>query len=402
MENFSKVLSITYGDYPKDWQFEQLGNIGYTYSGLRGKSKDDFIKGNCPYIPFTNIMSNVVINNDNFEFVQVSKFESQNLALKEDLFFNGSSETPEEVGMCSVLLNDVPNLYLNSFCFGFRFYTKSIVFPLFLVYFFRSSIGRKILFPLAQGYTRYNLSKSAFLDLFIPIPPFPEQRAIAEVLSDVDALIEAQEALIEKKRLIKQGMMQELLTGKRQLSGFSGDWVTIQVKDVFDLKRGQVLATSKIMDAPIGDYKYPVYSSQTQNNGLLGFYDDHLFEDCITWTTDGANAGDVNFRSGKFYCTNVCGVCINNSDYSNKCIAGIINRVSREYVSYVGNPKLMNNVFAEITVNIPSSVDDQKEISKVIDDFDKEINLLELKLGKLKLIKQGMMQELLTGRTRLV
>ena len=105
---------------PKEgWEVKKLGSIGKPYGGLSGKSKSDFEDGKFPYIPFMNIMSNPIIDIDYFDFVKVGIDESQNKAIKGDLFFNGSSETPEEVGMCSVLLDDIPNLYLNSFCFGF-------------------------------------------------------------------------------------------------------------------------------------------------------------------------------------------------------------------------------------------------------------------------------------------
>ena len=96
----------------------------------------------------------------------------------------------------------------------------------------------------------------------------------------------------------------------------------------------------------------------------MGYYNEFLFEDAITWTTDGANAGTVHFRKGKFYCTNVCGVLLNSYGYANRCIAEILGRVSKRYVSYVGNPKLMNNVMSEICIYIPSLAEQSH-----IDDF---------------------------------
>ena len=84
---------------------------------------------------------------------------------------------------------------------------------------------------------------------------------------------------------------------------------------------------------------------------LMGYYSDYLYEDAITWTTDGANAGTVNFRAGKFYCTNVCGVLLSDKIETNKVIAEALNNVAKRYVSYVGNPKLMNNVMADIQLS---------------------------------------------------
>jgi type I restriction enzyme S subunit len=174
------------------------------------------------------------------------------------------------------------------------------------------------------------------------------------------------------------------------------------IKDIFRNTRGQVLAMTKISSNKLGEYQYPVYSSQTRDNGLAGYFTDYLFENCITWTTDGANAGDVKFRVGRFYCTNVCGVLESKEGYSNPCIAEIFNRVSKKYVSYVGNPKLMNNVVREIKITIPNSIEEQIAIGDILSDMDSEIDKLEQQLAKYRLVKQGMMQILLTGKVRLV
>lgn len=204
---------------PKEgWEVKKLGEVGKAYGGLSGKSKADFESGTYPYIPFMNIMSNPVIDTNYFDFVNINVGESQNGAQKGDLFFNGSSETPEEVGMCSVLLEDVPNLYLNSFCFGFRLNKDSKENGLYLSYFFRSIEGRKLFYSMAQGATRYNLSKSNFNKLEVKFPNPEEQTRIATILSDMDAEIGALEAKLEKYRKVKLGMMQNLLTGKIRLN----------------------------------------------------------------------------------------------------------------------------------------------------------------------------------------
>jgi type I restriction enzyme S subunit len=228
-----------------------------------------------------------------------------------------------------------------------------------------------------------------------------EQTAIATVLSDTDALIEKLGKLIAKKKAIKQGAMQQLLTGKKRLPGFSGEWETKKLDDIFRVTRGQVLAMTKTTRERMGEYQYPVYSSQTKDNGLAGYYKDYLFENCITWTTDGANAGEVKYRAGKFYCTNVCGVLENNVGYSNLCVAAIFNSISKKYVSYVGNPKLMNNVVSGIEVSIPRLIEEQIAIATILSDMDSEIEKLEQKKDKYIMLKQGMMQQLLTGRIRI-
>ncbi|KDN53658.1 restriction endonuclease [Flavobacterium seoulense] len=138
---------------------------------------------------------------------------------------------------------------------------------------------------------------------------------------------------------------------------------------------------------------YPVYSSQTKNKGLVGYYKDYLFENSITWTTDGANAGDVNYRLGKFYCTNVCGVLINQDGYCNICVAELINSVSKNYVSYVGNPKLMNGVMSEIKITFPS-IQEQIKISNFLLKLDEKINFETKLLTQYENQKKYLLQNL--------
>ena len=126
----------------------------------------------------------------------------------------------------------------------------------------------------------------------------------------------------------------------------------------------------------------------------MGYYKDYLYENAITWTTDGANAGTVNYREGKFYCTNVCGVLLSNKIKTNKMIAEALNNVSKGYVSYVGNPKLMNNVMADIEIKIPSSEIEREEISKLFINIDNLISLHQRKLEKLKNIKKACLEKM--------
>lgn len=200
-----------------EWEFHKLGEFGFVYSGLSGKRKADFGQGEKKYIPFLNVIYNTVINPSYLERVSILPGERQNRVQKDDVFFNSSSETPEEVGMCAVLLENINDIYLNSFCFGFRVADNDNLNSLFIAYFFRSPTGRQKLYPLAQGVTRYNLSKTNLLSVDFLIPSLPEQTAIAAVLSDLDAELAALERERAKWQSIKQGMMDDLLTGRVRL-----------------------------------------------------------------------------------------------------------------------------------------------------------------------------------------
>ena len=205
-----------------EWEVKRLGELGATYGGLAGKSKGDFGHGDAQYIPFMNVMGNVVIDANFLERVDIKLGESQNRVQSGDCFFNGSSETPGEVGMCALLTKQIDNLYLNSFCFGFRLKTGADASGLYLANFFRSRQGRDLLASLAQGAIRYNLSKQALLSVEFPCPTIEEEIAITEILSDMDAELAALEARRDKTRDFKQAMMQELLTGKTRLVAVGG------------------------------------------------------------------------------------------------------------------------------------------------------------------------------------
>lgn len=200
-----------------EWVPTSLRNLGRTYGGLTGKAGEDFGHGEAQYIPFLNIMNNVVLDSTYLETVNVAPTERQNEVMQGDLFFNGSSETPEEVGMCAVLLEPLKRVFVNSFCFGFRLFHGAAVDGLYLAYYLRSAEGRRLMYSLAQGATRHNLSKTALLALTFPLPALDEQRAISTVLSEMDAAIEAAARRRDKAKDIKQGMMQALLTGRVRL-----------------------------------------------------------------------------------------------------------------------------------------------------------------------------------------
>ena len=200
------------------WVEKKLGEIGYTYSGLTGKSKDDFGQGNAKYITFLNVLANPILKENLFGSITIRENEQQNKVQFGDLFFNTSSETPEDVGTCAVLLSYHEELYLNSFCFGYRL-TDDNVLGLYLAYYFRSRLGRQLMTSLAQGATRYNLSKELFNASRIILPETKdEQIAIATILTDMDKEIDDLEAQRDKYRLLKSGMMQKLLMGQIRLT----------------------------------------------------------------------------------------------------------------------------------------------------------------------------------------
>ncbi len=193
--------------YP-DWKETQLGSLGTTFNGLTGKTSTHFGHGR-RYIQYLQIFENSKVNLQGCGFVEIGKDESQNEVRKGDVFFTISSETPEDVGVASVLLNDVRDTFLNSFCFGYRANHKKLL-PEFARYAFRENSFRRSVVKLAQGSTRFNLSKTSLMKLTVSFPSIPEQKKISSHLSALDEKIDFLTKQIEKTRTFKQGLLQQL------------------------------------------------------------------------------------------------------------------------------------------------------------------------------------------------
>ncbi len=264
---------------------------------------------------------------------------------------------------------------------------------------------RKFIQVGARAHGSLSINDSDLMALPVPVPAgktsVAEQQKIADCLGSLDELIAAQGRKVEALKTHKKGLMQQLFPREGETQPRlrfpefekAGDWEVKAIGEIFRVTRGEVLSMTLVQDEASEEAAFPVYSSQTKNKGLAGYYSEYLYEDAITWTTDGANAGDVNFRPGKFYCTNVCGVLINKEGYANACVAALLNGVTRSHVSYVGNPKLMNGVMAKIEIPLPS-VAEQQRIAESLASLDALISSATLELDTLKTHKQGLMQQL--------
>ena len=192
-----------------DWKITTIDKIGKTYNGLTGKSKENFGKG-VPYIQYKQVFGSSLISLDDCDLVEIEQDEKQNKVKLGDLFFTTSSETPLEIGFSSVLLDEPNEVYLNSFCFGFRIKSFQVLEPNFAQYLFRSNSVRKDIIKLGQGSTRYNMSKKEFLKITLQIPVVEEQVKIAKFLSRIDDKISIVLNEIEDLKTYKKGLLQQL------------------------------------------------------------------------------------------------------------------------------------------------------------------------------------------------
>ena len=205
-KNGEKVPEIRFAGFTDDWEQRKLGECGETYTGLSGKTKEDFGHGDARFVTYMNVFSNPIADKDKVEAVEIDK--SQNCVQYGDVFFTTSSETPEEVGMSCVWLENTDNTYLNSFCFGYR--PTINIDPYFMAYVLRSNTVRKKIVFLAQGISRYNISKNKVMEIEIPLPTLEEQKLLGKYFDNLDNLITLHQRKLEKLQMIKKSMLEKM------------------------------------------------------------------------------------------------------------------------------------------------------------------------------------------------
>ena len=273
----------------------------------------------------------------------------------------------------------------------------------------------------SEGSTISRLYNGIICDTEILLPPLEEQAAIAEALSDVDSLISSLQKLIEKKKAIKQGAMQELLTGRKRLPGFSGEWKHGVWKDVLtgfysgatpyrgkaDYYKGNIRWVSS------GELNYNIItdtiehiSERAQSETSLTMHPAGTFLMAITGLEAAGTRGSCAIL-GKEATTNQSCMAIYGTDkmvipylYHYYLLNG--ERLAFQYCQGTKQQSYTAAIVKELPIYYPCDIAEQRAIAQVLSDMDSEIELLEKKLAKYQQIKQGMMQELLTGRIRLV
>ena len=185
-----------------------FAELGTSYSGLSGKSAQDFGSGK-PFITYLNVYSNNIINENDFQYVAIKDGEKQNIVEYGDVLFTLSSETPNEVGIGSVFLGK-EKVYLNSFCFGIHITNKEVAFPPYLSYYVSSTAFRKFIYPYAQGSTRFNLCKADFEKASIKLPTLENQKRIYLILGHIDCKIETERQLLALYNSQKQYLLRQM------------------------------------------------------------------------------------------------------------------------------------------------------------------------------------------------
>jgi type I restriction enzyme S subunit len=374
------------------WDEKKISELGDTINGLTGKSGNDFGKGS-PYVTYKQVFNDSIIDFEKCGKVQISSNEDQNTLQKGDILFTTSSETPHEVGFASVLISGPKEpTYLNSFCFSLRPFNIEEIQPIFYRYLFHSPSYRKSVTKIAQGSTRYNLSKGAFLNLKVFVPKPLEQEKIASCLSSLDEVISAHAQKLEHLKDHKKGLMQNLFpqegekVPKWRFKEFEGDgeWVEQRFEQLFQIGNGR-------------DYKHlktgtvPVYGS----GGYMLSVDDFLYEGESVCIGRKGTIDKPFFLTGKFWTVDTLFYTHSFKNCSPKYIYYVFEQIKwREHNEAGGVPSLTKNNIYNIAITIPMTLAEQQKIASCLSSIDTLITAEGKKIAQLKLHKLGLMQGL--------
>ena len=408
MKQTTQYKNTAIGKIPIDWEVKKLRELGDTFSGLSGKNKEDFGKG-YPYIPYKNIFQNSKIDINFMDYVDIKESEKQHKVKYGDIFFTTSSETAEEVGMSSVLLDEVDIMYLNSFCFGFRLKNNNVLDPLFSSYLLRGENIRKELDVLAQGSTRFNLSKSQLIKLIIPIPPLLEQQKIAKVLSTWDKAIQETNVIIEKLKKRNKALANKLfMDNDKKPNQKPIMQIVDRIKNSFTPEDNTLYKQIGIRSHAKGLFYKEAVTGKSLGNKSVFWIEPNCFivnivfawERAIGKTTDA----DIGFIASHRFPMYRPKAGILNLDYLLYFFKSLKGKYLLELASPGGagrNKTLGQTEFLKLKIPVPS-MGEQIRLVDVLDTATKELQQYQQKLSNLKLQKKGLMQQLLTGKTRIV
>lgn len=384
------------GVIPEDWQVKKLSKLASFRTGPFGSAlhKSDYIANGVPVINPMHIIDGQINPSEDMTINEVTANKLSEFRLTSGEIIIGRRG---DMGRCAVVHEENGGWLCGTGSMIVR--PKNHINPQFLQRVLSSPAVISAIEETSVGSTMINLNQSTLGGLWIQTPLALEQQAIAEALSDADALIESLEQLIAKKRQIKQGAMQELLTGQRRLPEFSGEWIQQRLGDIAHIKTGGRNNQDKVEN---GEFPFFVRSATVERINTFTY-------DCeaILVPGEGGIGSIFHYIFGKFD--------VHQRVYAITQFAG---NVSGKFIyyymkTYFGRHAMENSVkatvdslrlptFQDFAVKIPSSVEEQIEIASILSEMEQELEVLEERLQKTQKIKQSMMQELLTGHIRLL
>ncbi|WP_444671075.1 restriction endonuclease subunit S [Flavobacterium columnare] len=384
----TKFKNTDIGQIPEDWKTKEMREItSHLTNGFVGVAKIHYSENDNSVLYIQGY--NVQENSFNFNGIKKISFEFHKKHLRSSLKYKDLLTVQTgDVGLTTYVTKDLEGS--NCHALIISRYIKHLAESKYISYYLNSSFGRKRLKEIETGTTMKHINVGDFQFFKIPLPPLPEQKSIAEVLSDTDACIEGLEKLIAKKRLVKQGAMQQLLTPKE-------DWELKTLGEVCEIIKGQMITskTKKTGDIPViaGGKKPSYYHNQANRFGKT-----------ITISASGANAGFVGFYNKPIFASD-CSTISESELYDIKFIYYFLtSNQEKIFKMQTGGaqPHIHPKDIKPLLFSFPKSIKEQTSIATILSDMDTEIEHLEKKLNKAKQLKQGIMQQLLTGKIRLI
>ena len=348
---------------PDGVEYKALGELGAFFGGLTGKSKDDFTNGNAKFITYKNVYSNPALQIDVEDKVKIADGEKQHTLQYGDVIFTGSSETPDECGVSSVVtVQTNEKLYLNSFCFFFRFNDLSIMLPDFAKHLFRSSNLRYQIGKTASGVTRFNVSKKMMGKVIIPIPPLEVQQEIVRILDQFTELTAELTAELTTRKKQYEYYRDELFRTAKD----AHIYYLNEIAENCDNQRKPVTSGNRIAGA------YPYYGA----SGIVDYVDDYIFDgDYLLISEDGANllarSTPIAFSvSGKNWVNNHAHVLRFDTYETRRYVEIYLNSIDLSpYITGGAQPKLNQKNLNKIPIPLPST-GEQRRIVSILDRFD--------------------------------
>lgn len=373
----SKLNKLIQELCPNGVEYRKLGEIGVFFGGLSGKSKEDFVNGNSKFITYKNIYSNPSLNIEIEDKVKIFENEKQHIVKYGDILFTGSSETPDECGMSSVVTTPTEEkLYLNSFCFGLRLNNIEDFNLHYLKHLLRSKEVRNQIRQTASGVTRYNVSKKRFANVSLPLPPLPIQEEIVKILdrfaeytAELQAELQARKEQYEYYRnlLLTNNFAYGSADGKQKITGNAREeWKWMKMSEIAEIKRGVRVVKSDLSEDCC---LYPVFQNCLTP---LGYKEASNRKGGIPFIIVGGAAGSIGYSNSDFWAADDCLTIEGNSRVSNRYIYHYLNTKQQYLLSQVRKssvPRLSRVTIENLMVPVPL-LDEQLRIVAILDKFD--------------------------------
>lgn len=413
MEKKQNVPALRFQGFSGEWESHYLGMLGVTFSGLSGKTKADFGHGQARFVPYLNVFNHPIADLQETEAIEID--DKQTEVKYGDIFFTVSSETPEEVGMSSVWLGNEKNVYLNSFCFGYR--PTSTLYPFFMAFLLRSSSVRKEFVFLAQGISRYNISKNKAMGIGISFPLFREQCKIGDFFQNLDKFIDGQSHKVQKLQQFRQAMLMKLFPREGaaepelRFRGFSGPWnqgtlgnvtkrvivgLATSVTPYYRKKGIPIFRNLNIKENHLDDkdilfldkeYADCQKSKQIHTGDVLTVHTGYIgtscvvpskYDGCLTFTTL-ITTPNPTILDGKYL-----------SQYLNTS-SGM--EAMQAVTTQGGRNNLNVNDFVKVVIKYPN-LDEQIKIAEYLTQLDTYISLQQKKLERMQRLKAALLEKL--------